>query len=133
MLKSLSRLLDLLLAFSFLALTISLPRKWKRYAPALFTVCIVLFMYGRTGHVDIDSVDLGVMVFPITIMTKIFISRITWALISQIEDDLMYQQTIKENIKEPQLGKLVALKAGITIHVGLVLLFIGQDPHASAK
>ncbi len=72
MLKSLCRLLDLLLAFSFLVMTISSPRKWKRYAPALFTAGIVLFLYGRTGHVDINSVDLGVMVFPITIMTKIF-------------------------------------------------------------
>ena len=41
----------------------------------------------------------------------------------------MYQQAIKN----PKLDKLVALKAGITVHVGMVLLFIGQDPHASAK
>ena len=58
MLKRLSRLLDLLLAFCFSV--ISSPRKWTRYAPVLFTTGIVLFLYSSTGR--IDTVDLNVMI-----------------------------------------------------------------------
>ena len=44
-------------------------------------------------------------------------------------DDTVYRQALMEH-RQPVIA---SLKAGIVVHVAMALVFVSQDPHASAK
>ncbi|XP_032797317.2 LARGE xylosyl- and glucuronyltransferase 1 isoform X2 [Daphnia magna] len=78
-------------------------RKWKRYTSAFFMACVIFIVYIHSERTSLVNFD--------------------------IEDDLIYQQIFKEK----RVSALASLKAGITVHVSMLLLFISNDPHASAN
>lgn len=85
---------------------------------------LVLVLYIRSERTTIVNID----------VISIFSSQLLKCLNSifqmrQIADDLIYGQVVKEQ----HASKLASLKAGITVHVSMLLLFISNDPHASAK
>ncbi|XP_057378934.1 uncharacterized protein LOC130700957 [Daphnia carinata] len=82
-------------------LFIFFSRKWKRYTLAVVMAGVILYIHSeRTSLINFD-----------------------------IDDDLIYQQIVKEK----GASTLASLKAGITVHVSMLLLFISTDPHASAN
>lgn len=105
-------------------------KSWLRSVPALLILAaLLLFFYSRSSaRLDInDAIDFHI-VRSMTI-TMPLTKRVPIRFTEQIEDDFIYGKAIID----PPSAPIVSLKAGITVHIALALVFVGRDPHAAAK
>ena len=89
----------------------------------ILTVSVFLFIYYRSQIMSQPLINFRVNKFFTYFLNEDYICFFT-----KQEDKLIYKKIINN-----QAEKTTALKTRITIHIGMALFSIKQDPHASAK
>lgn len=76
------------------------------------------------------NLDEAIMVSTISVSYNFYSHIINFLISTKIQiDDTVYRQALMEH-RQPVKA---SLKAGIVVHVVMALVFVSQDPHASAK